>query len=133
MKRMLAALVLALLSAACGDPGAPAAPTPVAPTMTENFTGTLTVLGSNVHAFTVSQIGGLTVTLTSVTPSATVQLGVGTLSGSVCSAVSAVSTQPAEVPQLSGTATITGTFCVSVTDTGALTEPAEYAITVVHS
>ena len=133
MNRWFAALGLTLMAAACGDPVAPAAPTPVAPTITESFTGTLTVLGSNMHPFTVSQIGGLKVTLTSLTPSATVQLAVGTVSGAACAPAEAVSAQAAEAPQLSGTATITGTFCVSVTDTGTLTEPAVYAITVVHS
>ncbi len=133
MNRWFAAFGLALMSAACGDPVAPSAPTPVAPTITESFTGTLTVLGSNMHPFTVSQIGGLKVTLTSLTPSATVQLAVGTVSGAVCAPAEVISAQAAEAPQFSGTATITGTFCVSVTDTGTLTEPAVYAITVVHS
>lgn len=101
--------------------------------MTESFTGTLPVLGSNMHPFTVQQVGGLRVTLTSVTPSATVVIGIGTVSGAACNVVSSVVAQPATTPQLSGTATVPGVFCVSVADGGVLVESAAYTITVIHS
>ena len=62
MKRFGALIGLALLAASCSDPVAPAAPTPVEATITEQFSATLPVRGSNVHAFNVSQIGRLRVT-----------------------------------------------------------------------
>lgn len=133
MKQLIVAFALALFATGCGDPPTPTAPTAAAPTKTDTFTGTLGMLGSNVHPFIVSEIGGLKITLTSVTPTAALTLTVGTVSGPACAAVAIVSAQPAAAPQLSGTATIAGTFCVSVIDTGTLTEPVEYAITVRHS
>jgi hypothetical protein len=132
-----AMLGLAVVAASCSDPVAPPAPTPVEATITEAFSGTLLVAGSNVHAFNVSEVGRVRVTLTSLTPGVTVILSVGTLSGAVCAPAavqgSTVAAQASETPQLSGTATITGTYCVSVSATPAMTEPAEYSLTVAHS
>jgi hypothetical protein len=134
MKTMTAAVIgLALLTAACGDPAAPAAPTPVPATITETFNGTLTVLGTNMHPFTVQQIGVLRVSVTNVTPSAIVGIGVGTPSGAVCNLVQQVNAASGATVQLSGTATLAGTFCVSVADVGNLVESVEYTITVMHS
>ena len=131
--RRSALLGMALLVASCSDPVAPAAPTPVEATITEQFSATLAARGSNVHAFTVSRVGRLQVTLTSLTPGVTVILGVGTLSGAVCADAQKVGAQAAATPALTGTATIPGAFCVSVTDNGAMTGPAEYSLTVSHS
>lgn len=134
MKPWLAALLLAAFSASCSDPVAPASPTPVDATVTEQFGGTLAVKGSNVHSFNVSQVGRLKVTLTSVTPNASVVLAVGTPTGVACVPTTpAIAVQAGPVPQFSGTATITGTFCISVSDTDTLTEPVNYSVTVVHS
>lgn len=133
MKKLFAAVGLAVLAATCGDPTTPAAPTPAPATVTESFSGTLAVLGSNMHPFTVQNLGGVKVTLTSLTPVATVALGIGTVNGATCTVVSTVSAQPATTPHLSGTATVPGIFCVSVADTGLLAESTEYTITVIHS
>jgi hypothetical protein len=129
----MALLAMALLASSCSDPVAPAAPTPVEATITEQFSATLAPRGSNVHAFTVSQVGRLRVTLTSLPPGVTVVVGVGTLSGAVCADSQKVGAQASATPALSGTATITGAFCVSVTDNGEMTGPAEYSLTVSHS
>jgi hypothetical protein len=134
MKKICLALMLSVMMPGCGDPSAPAAPTPVAPTITETFTGTLTVLGTNMHPFTVQQRGGMKVTLTSLTPSTSVVIGVGTVvSGATCAVVTSVLAQPATTPHVSGTATIPGSFCVSLADNGALTESTVYTVTVTHS
>src|SRR4026207_1578636 len=71
-------VVVAALGCACSDPVVPAAPTPVAPTITETFTGTLLQLGANSHPFSVSQIGGIKVSITKIDPSAAVSIGIGT-------------------------------------------------------
>ena len=134
MKRILAAVLgLSLLTAGCSDPIAPAAPTPVAPTISETFSDTLLVLGVNSHPFSVQQVGGLKVEITSIDPGAAVGLGVGTPSGGRCIATDTTTTVAGSTAQLSGTATIAGPFCVTVYDIGSLVEPVTYTITVLHS
>ena len=130
-------LWLALLAASCSDPVAPAAPTPVEATTTAQFSATLPVLGSNVHGFTVSQAGRLRVTLTSLTPGVRVVLSIGTLSGAACTTAtvdgSTVTAQASATPQLSGTATSAGAYCISVSATTDMPKLAEYSVTVAHS
>jgi len=126
---------LAWFTAACSDPVVPSPPTPVAPTITETFTGNLLQLGSNSHPFTVKEIGGIKVSLTKIEPSAAVTLGVGTpstTSGS-CLLISSLTAVASAGTQISGTATITGNFCVAVSDPGNLVESVAYTITVLHS
>ena len=124
---------LSVLTAGCTDPVAPAVPTPVAPTITETFDGTLLVLGANTHPFTVHQVGGLKVSIANITPSAAVNLGVGTSSISGCLVISNLTAVASATAQISGTATVAGTFCVRVSDAGNLVEPVTYTVTVTHS
>jgi hypothetical protein len=134
-KTLAVALGLTLFTCACGNPTPPSSPTPVAPTITETFSGTLTVLGSNSHPFTVQQVGGIRVTLISVVPAAAVGVGIGTPASGVppCSVISSVNAVFGVTVQVSGTATATGSFCAAVFDPGNLVEPVTYTITVVHS
>ncbi len=134
MKRILfAVLGVSLLTAACSDPVPPAAPTPAAPTITDTFSDTLLVLGTNTHQFTVGEVGGVKVTLNSVDPSAAVGIGVGAPTTGACTVLSKITAVGGAGVQLSGTATVTGTFCLSVYDVGNLVEPVTYTITVLHS
>ena len=134
MKRILASVLgVALAMAGCSDPVAPQAPTPAAPTVSDTFSGQLLILGSNTHQFTVNQVGGIRVTLNSITPGASVGIGVGTPSGSNCLAQENLTAVAGPNAQISGTATITGTFCVSVYDVGNLVESVDYVVTVLHS
>jgi hypothetical protein len=128
-------LVLGLLAPACTDPVAPPAPTPVAPTITETFNDTLLQLGTNTHVFNVQQVGGLKVTISDITPEASVTFGIGTQSLVGCTLVTQLKRDPGGASQLSGTATTTGQFCVMVFDPlpGALVEPVTYTVTVLHS
>jgi hypothetical protein len=132
---LVCAVMLAALAAACSDPVAPTLPPPVAPTITESFSGTLTIGGSNLHTFHVNQIGGLKVTLNEVAPGAAVQLSVGTPSTATgaCAALNGLTAVAGPDAQISGTATIPGNFCVSVTDVGNLVESVSYTISVLHS
>jgi hypothetical protein len=132
---VICAAALALAAAACSDPVAPNAPVPVTPTITETFAGTLTIGGTDLFTFTVNQVGGLQVTLASIQPSAAVQLSVGTPSTStgVCEALSGLTAVAGPNAQLSGTATVPGSFCVSVTDIGNLVEAVNFTILVLHS
>ena len=136
MRRILAVSLVAsvLLNVACADPVAPPAPTPVAATMTNAFTGTLAVGGANSHVFTVQQVGGVSVAVTSAQPLAALGIGVGTPSGLACvAAPSTTALLPGIGGQLIGTATVAGSLCVSVFDPGNLVEPVSYTITVFHS
>ena len=126
-------LCVALLAAACGDPAPPAAPTPLPPTLSETFTGTLLVAGINSHPFTVTQVGGVKVSLTSIQSGAAVGLGVGTSSTSGCLMINGITAVAGSSVQISGTATVSGNFCVSVYDVGNLVESVTYTITVNHS
>lgn len=134
MKRILwVVLGAALVAAGCADPVAPAAPTPAVPTTTDTFSDTLLVSGANTHQFTVTVVGGVKVSLTSVDPSAAVGLGIGTPSSGSCSVIDRVETVAGPTVQLSGTATVPGSYCVVIYDVGNLVEPAAYTINVLHS
>jgi hypothetical protein len=129
-------MCIAVLAAGCGDPAAPPAPTPVAPSITETFTGTLLVASSTSHVFNVAQVGGVKVSLTSITPGAAVGLGVGTPSttSGTCLVIKGVTAVAGASVQISGTATVApGNFCVSVYDVGNLVESVTYTVTVNHS
>jgi hypothetical protein len=135
MKRILAcaALGLSLVAAACADPVAPATPTPIDPTITETFTGTLLSLGSNQHPFTVGQVGGLIVTVSDIAPKVTIGFAVGIPGISGCTIVKDSKAVTGANTLLSGTATIAGNFCIGVFDTGEVVDPVTYTVTVKHS
>ncbi len=133
MLSVMIALCLAVLMSGCSDPVAPLTPTPVLPTITETFDDTLLVLGSNSHTFNVQQIGGLKVSIANVTPSAAVNLAVWTSSVSGCIVIHNQTVVPGSTAQISGTATVPGTFCVLVSDVGNLVETVTYTVTVIHS
>jgi hypothetical protein len=81
------------------------------------------------------QFGGLVVTLTKVDPTSKLTIAIGTPSTTtgLCIAINSVTTDPGPTPQLIGTATIKGPFCVAVSDAGAITESTSYTLTVLHS
>lgn len=134
MKWILPVVIgVSVLTAGCSDPVAPASPTPVTPTITETFSDTLLLLGANTHTFNVQTVGGLKVSIANITPSAAVNLGVGTSSVSGCLVISNLTAVASPTAQISGTATVPGTFCVLVSDAGNLVEPVTYTVTVIHS
>jgi hypothetical protein len=134
MKWFLAAVLgVALAAPACGDPVAPATPTPAAPTIPETFTGTVLPLGNSMNTFVVQQIGTIQVSLTSVSPAASVGIGVGTPSGATCLLLDNLTVVSGPNAQMTGTATIPGTFCVSIFDPGNLVEAVNYTVVVLHS
>ena len=134
MKRILwVVLGAALIATGCGDPVAPTTPTPAAPTVLDTFSDTLLVLGANTHQFTVSQIGGVKVTLPSIEPGASVGLGIGTPSLGSCAVIDHVTAVAGQAVQLSGTTTVPGSYCILIYDLGNLVEPAVYTINVLHS
>jgi len=60
-------------------------------------------------------------------------IGIGSISGPTCLVLSSVVAAPGATPQLSGTATVAGNFCVAVSDAGTLVQPVNYTIDLIHS
>ena len=127
-------LPLAMFAAACeGDiANIPTTPDPV--TVTETFTGSVTINGAATHTFFTSATGTVTATLISLgeNPPALVGLSMGTYSGSTCSLL--LTNDRAVVSSVvSGTVTtLGGNLCVRIYDVGTLTEPVSYEIRVEH-
>lgn len=159
-KALGVAVACAIAAAACDKNSEPVpVPTPIAPpTVTENYSGTLFIAGSNLHTFEVKTASEVLVTLTSVTtvpvdadPAAdppvvaipatpfteplTLHVGQPTLTtlGVQCSLLKIVEATPGTTPQLTGQA-LNGTFCVSISDAkDVLPRAVTYTITVAHS
>jgi hypothetical protein len=145
MKRFTAvglALVL-VAAAACGggdSNGTIAGPTGTV--VTDTFTGTVAlpiggVLQADIHNFTVTVAGTVSVTLVSAgpPPTITMALAIGNPSTTgTCSILSGGSTAAAasSTAQLSGTLAA-GTYCVAVGDLGNALQPINYTVTVAHT
>ena len=135
MKRSLV-LLLAVLAAACSGSSNSNSTTGPSPTVvTDTFTGTVSVGGTDFHPFTIGVAGGVNVTMTAAGPPPTIfmGLGVGTPSGSTCVLLTNGSTvTPASATaQLSGTLAA-GSYCVMVYDAGNQVADVTYSVTVLH-
>jgi hypothetical protein len=133
---VVAVTCLAVLVSACSNPlttGIPTAPSAPPITITETFSGELTVNGAVTHPFAISQAGLASAALTALSPDPAVVIGVslGTWNGQVCQIILANdnATQSASVL---GEARSAGNFCVRVYDVGKLTGPTGYEISVAH-
>jgi hypothetical protein len=100
---------------------------------TDTFAGTLAVQGSSLFTFTVAQAGTVSLTLSTLSATVAVGLGVGTPNGTTaCTLTSSNSTTLAgSTPQIIVTEN-PGTYCVNVYDVGNLTGTATFSIIVVH-
>jgi len=126
---------MALAAWACGDdaPQSPASPTdPVPTTVTETFSGTLTVNGAATFPFS-TLAGTVTANLTSLGPDSTlaISMSLGTWSGTVCQIVLA-NDAAVQGSTVVGTASTASSLCVRVLDVGNLVEPLPFVVTVVH-
>jgi hypothetical protein len=106
------------------------------PSITEDFSGTLAVGGSNFYAFTVGTNGTVNVTLASMSgtgvPSAVwVELGIGSPAGEGCAVTSTVTGPAGASPQLTATYA-PSVYCVRIRDLGNLFAPARFTITIAH-
>jgi hypothetical protein len=138
-------LALALIAAgAAGCGNKTVTPTPVL--TTENFTGTLAVLGSDSKRFTVAytaDISDASITVTNLTTVSTgtplavtigVAFGTPAFDGS-CTPSASFTANSATINQelvASGVFIGPNTYCVRIFDNGTLTEPTNYALTVKH-
>ena len=135
-RKLYPALVLAaaLFAAGCDNDveNAPGITEP-APTTTETFEGTITVNGAATHTFLTVAQGIVTVSLTEVTPDATIGVGLvlGTWNGVVCQ-MSLAMDNAVQGNQLLGTVSGAGSLCVRIHDTGKLAAPLSYKLSVEH-
>lgn len=110
-------------------------PTPTPVVRTETFTGSVDVMGVDIHPFTLAATGQVDITLTAAGPPATIQmgLGVGVPSGTTCPLLTGGVTVVAAgtAPQLSGTIPA-GPYCVEVFDVGNQLASITYTVTVTH-
>jgi len=110
---------------------------PAAPTVTEQFNGTLPVGGFRFYSFNIAVNGTVNVTLKSVSGTnvpSTVQLGlgIGQPAGTDCTtSITATAGSAFAAPQTTG-AFGPGLFCVRVFDVGNLAGTATFAITIAH-
>jgi hypothetical protein len=126
---------VALAFAGCSSNEGPTAPTTIGPppTITQNFSGTLTVNGARTHPFTATTAGSIVVILTDVTPDGViVGLTLGTWNGSHCTTVLS-SDNADEGERIVLVASSEGNLCVRIHDTGSVTQPTTYNIQVEHS
>ena len=114
LRRLSAVLLIAVLAGACGGFTDPSQ------NQTETFTGIVQPLGANVHAFTISNSGEFTISITAITPG-NVFLGVGygqpAANGS-CGLIQSNVVSSAQIGRtaLSGQVIIKGQYCVVVFD-----------------
>ena len=140
MRGLKAAGMAALLvvTTSCGGKGT--APSPS--TFTETFTGTVTQGATsygegNRNHFTVRQPGLISATLTRLSPtsSITIGLGLGVFNTSTSSCTLQNFADGAKLNlSLNSDASVAGEFCVGVYDVGNIQgTPIDYTVTVVHT
>ena len=134
---ILRGLVLSIAFAAAGCEGEianfPTTPDPV--TVTETFTGTLTINGAQTHNVFTGATGLVTATVASLGETAPAKVGfsMGTLSSVGTCTVIVHNDNAVVTTALTGTvANLSGTLCVRIFDVGALTAPVDYTLTVSH-
>lgn len=101
---------------------------------TDTFASFLAIGGSSAHTFPVSQSGTVIITLTSVTPSSTVGLGIGIpgAPGSPCILSSSVNATAGSTPQIT-IPVDAGKYCVKIYDPGDVTAPGvSFSTTIAH-
>jgi hypothetical protein len=119
---------------ACGSNTTTTPTTPTTPqTTTETFDGTLNPNGAKTFPFTVLAAGTVTATLTTVSPDATVAVGLalGTWNGTACQIVLA-NDNAIQGAVVIGSASTAGNLCTRVYDVGNLTDVASFVVTVEH-
>jgi hypothetical protein len=141
VKQILTALIVvsALAAAGCssGDDASSSLPaTPSSPLVTENFSGTVQVGGSDAHPFTVTSSGfQISLDLTSVGPPSTITMGfgIGSWDGTTCSPLSGGygNYQASTTPQLGGNINA-GAYCAIVFDVGNQSAPVTYTAVILH-
>ena len=143
MRRLRPAiLLLAVMAAAagCNDNNNVTTPTTTTTTTTtatttETFSGTLNMNGAVTYPFTAGTAGTITATLTTVSPDATVAIGLslGSWTGSSCQ-ISIANDAATQTAIVTGTVTASAALCARVYDTGKVTaaQPVSFTVTIAH-
>ncbi len=110
------------------------------PQKTEVFSGTVAVGGSSYFAFTVANVGDLSVTMTSAGPPSTVVMGIGLGLGTAttCQLQIAKNAAAGDAPQIAASqvpasSSLGTSYCVGIGDVGNATGPVTFSITVIHT
>ena len=134
---ILRALVLLAAIGAAGCEGEivniPTTPDPV--TVTDTFTGRLTVNGAQTHNVFTGATGLVSATITSLGETAPAKVGfsMGTLSSVGTCTVIVHNDNAVVTTALTGTvANLNGTLCVRIFDVGVMSAPVDYTFTVSH-
>ncbi len=134
---LMCTALMAVASEACksASTSTPTTPTPTPTPITDVFTGSIPQLGSAVHPFVVTATGSIAITLTSVSPLATMALGVavGSWDGTTCTVISQNDNVRAGGAGLTGTA-VSGNYCAKVYDSGNIPDgtTVTYTVQIVH-
>jgi hypothetical protein len=138
-RRSISGILLAAglaLVAGCGTTATPTTPT-TTPTITDTFTADLAQQGSITHNFKVNSTGQVTITLTTVTPLASMSLGVGMMTSDGTSCIATLTqndnARANNAAALEGTA-VAGNYCIRVYDSGNVpaSTTVNYTLTVLH-
>ena len=127
-----AAMIVAMAGCDSGSQS-PAAPVVPSVPVTDTFTGSITVNGAMTFTFAATGVGGLTATLTSVTPDTTVQVGflLGVWNGTTCQAT-LTNDSSFQGTVILGQVNGVGVLCARIYDVGKLTDATSFEFTVVH-
>jgi hypothetical protein len=132
--RPVLAASLLVMVAACdsGNPATPVTPGPL-PTVTDTFTGTLSVNGAMTYTFSSLGAGSLQATLKAVSPDSSIPVGfsVGVWNGTTCQ-ITLANDNAFQGTVILGNINGSGTLCTRVHDVGKLVESASFEISVVH-
>jgi hypothetical protein len=137
--RLLTVVLLAALTAACGDDASPTEPNSTTSTATTvTYAGTIDVGGSRFYSFSNAAAGSVTAFLASVTApdtrlpvSAPLEIGIGVPAGTGCSTTTTQIVAPGLVPQMT-VSLAAGVFCLRVADAGELRAPVTFAVRFSH-
>ena len=129
-------LTAALGGASCGGDDPTPTPVPDPVEIVEDIGGTLSVNGAFTHAFPVERAGDINATLTAVsgeTPPA-LSIALGTWNGVSCALVVVNDRAVVGTPTASviGRATVTGSYCLRISDPGTLTQAVDYTAQIRH-
>ena len=126
---------VAIAAAACdsGDtPTDPSDPDQTPSTVTETFSGSLTVNGAQSFSFSVAAAGRVTTTLSAITPDGTVVgLALGTWNGTLCQ-IELANDNAGRGITVTGETSSGGNLCTRIYDIGQLAGPTTFTVTVVH-
>ena len=124
-----------LMTPACGDTTLNP-DTSTGQTLTDEFSDVLHQQEARHHEFMVQKAGDVTVILASVSPLATIAIGlaIGTFDGTTCTLVPGTQNENARVGStIDGRALAPGILCVIVYDVGNIVDSTDYVVRVNHS